>query len=73
MLQKEVEHGMKRATIVKQISLTFLLHFKSGSTFFNINWPYYDCGKTIWVSMVELVPSKIKERLCGGHDNSLSS
>lgn len=73
MLQKEVEHGMKRATIVKQISLTFLLHFKSSSTFFNINWPYYDCGKTIWVSMVELVPSKIKERLCGGHDNSLSN
>ncbi|QAS25659.1 hypothetical protein EQK26_00685 [Lactiplantibacillus plantarum] len=36
MLQKEVEHGMKRATIVKQISLTFLLHFKSSSTFFNI-------------------------------------
>lgn len=30
---KEVEHGMKCATIVKQISLTFLLHFKSSSTF----------------------------------------
>ena len=34
MLQKEVEHGMKRATIVKQISLTFLLHFRGLDAFF---------------------------------------